>query len=187
MNDHKDPLERELEDAFAVDPSPDLQVRIRRRVAGIPVRPKRPFWLAPAVGLVAAAAMVLAVVALRPQKAPPSVVVTPERSTAAATSILEAMPPASVSNEGSATPTRRVTRQQEAVVLQQETVVVLVPPLEPADPFSSSMEPLDFAPLPTLELIEKPLPAMVLSPLAKLEPIKIEPFNLPAREIGVNE
>ena len=73
-------------------------------------------------------------------------------------------------------------------MLQQETVVIPAPlALAPADGFSSSMDRLDLAPLPTLELIEEPLPAMALSPLANLEPIKIEPFNLLAQETGVNE
>ena len=182
MNDDKDPIERELEKAFAVDPSPDLQARIRRRVAGIPVRPKRPLWFAPAVGLAAAAAMVFAVIALRDQAALPPSAIVPERVAAPpAASVATVVPPANDSPKESEAPRHRAPRQQETALIPTPLT------LESADVSSASLEPLESALLQTFELKEQPLPAIVITPMAKLEPITIEPFNLLARETGVNE
>ena len=57
MSEQPDRLERELRAMLSVDPSPDLQARIRARAFSTP--PKRTPWLAWASGLAAAAAVVV--------------------------------------------------------------------------------------------------------------------------------
>jgi hypothetical protein len=61
-------LEREIESALAVDPSPEFLVRVRVRIADEPVPASRGFgWLFAGVAAIAVAAAVVAVVMLRPE------------------------------------------------------------------------------------------------------------------------
>jgi hypothetical protein len=62
-------LEREIERALAVDPSPEFLVRVRARIADEPAPASRGFgWLFAGAAATAVAAAVVAVVMLRPQQ-----------------------------------------------------------------------------------------------------------------------
>jgi hypothetical protein len=67
MNDAA--LEREIERALAVDPSPEFLVRVRARIADEPAPASRGFgWLFAGVAATAVAAAVVALVMLRPEQ-----------------------------------------------------------------------------------------------------------------------
>jgi len=62
-------LEREIERALAVDPSPEFLVRVRARIADEPAPASRGFgWLFAGVAATAVAASVVALVVLRPEQ-----------------------------------------------------------------------------------------------------------------------
>ena len=75
-------LEREIERALAVDPSPEFLVRVRARIADAPAPASRGFgWLFAGVAAAAVAAAVVALVMLRPeQRVEPAVGLLTSRS-----------------------------------------------------------------------------------------------------------
>ena len=190
MNDCKDPIERELEKALAVDPSPDLQARIRRRVGELSVRSKRPFWLAPALGLAAAAAIAIAVITLRTVEPPPTPITLRNREPVAVqtvTSHVTEIQAGKVSGKDTERGGPREVRQSEAAALLRKAAAIPRVIVTAPTTVIPSAEPLELKPLLKLELKTAPLPDTSISPMAKFETFSIEPFNFVANTTGVNE
>jgi hypothetical protein len=101
-------LERELERALAVDPSPEFLVRVRARIADEPA-PSRGFgWLFAGVAATAVAAAAVAVVMLRPEpRVEPAVGLLTSRSLTSAVVVLSV--PRGLNREP------RITRREPAV------------------------------------------------------------------------
>jgi hypothetical protein len=101
-------LDREIERALAVEPSPDFVARVRTSIASEPPRPAWHLSWAFAGAGAAVAAIVFALV-----------VAWPERTVAPAPMIVQVAPPAPVAPQPSAVPDASTVRSPEAVALQR--------------------------------------------------------------------
>ncbi len=104
-------LDREIERALAVGPSPDFVARVRTSIA---IEPSRPVWhLSWAFAGAAVAAIVFALV-----------VAWPERTVAPAPMMVQVAPPAPVAPQPSAVSDPSTVRSPEAVALQRANKAV---------------------------------------------------------------
>jgi hypothetical protein len=192
MNNHEsDSLDREIERALSVDPSPEFVMRVRRHVAAVPAPAPRLVPRFFMVALASAAVVVIAVVAftLRPVEKKNSVVA---RATGESAPPIVAPVPVPVPNPPrvSSPPVARLSRR--APERRVETPVESVEGQQTPLPGAVAGIEIKLAEVPFLEVPEAPpiiltpLPEMSLNPMAKLEGITIEPLTL-VRDNGVQQ
>jgi hypothetical protein len=166
MSDHREPFEQELQRMLAVDPSANLQSRIRARAFAAPSR--RFTWFAWSSGLAAAmTAVILAVFYMQPKKA--------EAPAAPQVVVQQVVPPVAT------VPDEKPTRKQAARGLEKKTVA--------ANVVWTRVE-IEVVPVKEFKLNDSikladtidPIPPPQVLSIALLDPINIEPP--PAMTVG---
>lgn len=177
MNDDQDNLDRELRALFSVDPSPDLQARIRHRTTQAPVR-SFPFswrWMIPGFA-VASALIALVLFRGAPVQVAPSTPVTAE----IVRSELASPPQSPPSTVEPAKPARQETipaeqprrTQTQLELLGALSAMTIVPAASVSSPGPGRIE---LSPMKLLELTTTLAPVPQAAPL---RPIELEPLNL---------
>jgi hypothetical protein len=168
-------LEREIERALAVDPSPEFLVRVRARIADEPAHASRGFgWLFAGVATVAAAAvLVLAVRMVSPARPPATAPLLASRSIGSAVVVPAVLPARNVVSGFSRTQRESLgfsrtaaTRTPEPFFDARETTALqrLIADVRDAR--------VDLTPLAK----EGPMPLPAMDPLV-ISPIVIEPLT----------
>jgi hypothetical protein len=196
-------LERDIERALAVDPSPEFLARVRAGIAAEPAPSAWPFawtWLAGSAAVVITAAFLV----FRPATPQPGVRLEPTPLPMVTTT---AVPPANPA----ATPlapsplaprihVREVTRRRSPSVA---SATVRTPRGEPEVLIAKDeaaalkhlmrglrqgvVEPSAAGDAPSgIQAIQPPTP-IVVAPMSAMSPIAIEPLGIPARERGVRQ
>ena len=179
MNEHRDLLERELQRMLTVDPSPDLQARIRTHAFA--TREPRMPWFALASGLAGVAATIALMLTYNHANTTEIPLNVREVATKAVTPT-----PAVPAEVKVQTPELRSRRRQERrkPPLKQPVLVLATTTTD------TGLEPvrMELPPLRSPELANslQPIPKPVFS-IAILQPIDIEPLDLTVRHLGVNE
>ena len=181
MIDPNDPIARDIEQALAVDHSPDLEARIRRRVSAMPAPVSRRWWYVKLAAAFAAACVVLAVMLpLRTEKQGNTLQV--EQPVQDAVPIPET-PPAAAGVIPEVTDGRKIVRAPETVIDQSPAQADTAE--DPASEFYVSE--LQAPPVPVFEVAVAPLPEMIIDAVPNLEALTIEPFSLASPDSGVEE
>lgn len=176
MSDKRDSLERELSALLAVQPSANLEARIRGSIAEYP-HGRRVRFRFPLVAASLICAVILFSLSRRQPTAPPVQVLT--------------RPPAVVE------PLPEVARQESLPVAPVRTVnrIPLEDSVSVAISYDSSemnaleIEPIVVQPLNSFEITEniQPLPEMRLPEIPDLTPMAIPALDLSAQQTEVNE
>jgi hypothetical protein len=176
MNEDRDALDRELKAMLAVDPSADLQTRIRAQVVAIPAQRNR--WFVMASGLTAATAVVTLLVMFMQPKSPENI---------PSSSKVEVEPPKAPSPEPASVTIQPV--RSPAPASTERATVAPVQPMGAETGTTILLDPIRLPPLPGFELTNfmAPIPEASAPSIARLEPLNIEPLSLAVRTPGVSE
>ena len=176
MNDHREAFERDLKARLAIDPSSDLQARIRARAFSAPAK-RMPLqgWFAWTSGLAAAAAAIVLLVIYSQPKASDNIP-TPRKIVV---KVPVAEPPTPVASRPTESPAPTRARQP---------VLIEIPVVAAANTGLNTGQ-IVLPPLRGIELTTAvaPLPEPLALSIASLEPINIEPLALAVQNLGVNE
>ena len=170
MNEHREPFERELQRMLSVDPSPDLQRRIRARAYAGPARRSRWFALAPALaGL--AVATVFVVIYIQPRNI--------ENVSPAVQVVVQTVTPVP------SPPVEKPTSVRRASVVPHRPAIMPAR-LETAVDVAAGIEVPELAEFELTTSIQ-PIPQPAVFSAVSLNSPNIEPFVLTVRNLGVSE
>jgi hypothetical protein len=182
MNDHREAFERDLKARLAVDPSSDLQARIRARAFSAPAKRTPPFreWFGWTSGLAAAAAAIILLAVFIQPKSPESI--APPLNVAVDPPVAPSPEPAPVPTA----PVRVASRpvKAPAPVSTKQPVLIQIPATAGLNPGQ-----IEVRPLTGLELTNAlaPLPQTPALSIASIQLNNIEPLSLAVQNLGVNE
>lgn len=188
---NEDELKKEIEEALAVEPTPQFLARVRRQIATEPRPVRRLPWMLWAAGLVTAAVLV-GIVALLPRESSRL-----PRPTPAAVTLPPETRPEPTRPERSSTNTNPpaphvAPKVADDATPQPSKVEVLIDPREAAAfrSFVEAVEKKKFDPSKLEQLFEAAdrtrTSAIGPMPIADLDPIVIQPLNPAATERGGN-
>ena len=167
-----DLINRVARDLTEAEPSAELSREVQARIAAVPRRRPWPRWIAPAIGVAAAAVVILAVAIPRGQKTAPPIVQAPERTQTAsrpvAGTVVDSTEAASNTAVVSAQAPRRRTPRPASInpvlAAWQERAVAALPGVRPLA--IDRIEPASIQPS-TLGI-----------PLMEVEPLSTTPLSV---------